>query len=167
MSSKQKLVVLGVLIVVVCSCLTCLGIRGGGRSAPPPTKGPEPTSTAMATQVPVPTATAMSTPTMTSTPIATATPSPTATSSPTAVPTMTSTPTATETPTIVLPTAIETAVPAPAVDPCKYIGNSNTMKFHYARCVSVGQMKGEHKVCFATREEAIGRGYVPCKKCHP
>jgi len=58
-------------------------------------------------------------------------------------------------------------LPPAAVEGCPYIGNSNTGKFHYARCSSVGQMKEEHKVCLQSREEAIARGFVPCKRCDP
>lgn len=48
-----------------------------------------------------------------------------------------------------------------------YIGNSNTGKFHYANCSSVGKMNPAHKVGFNTRDEAINAGYVPCKRCKP
>ena len=49
----------------------------------------------------------------------------------------------------------------------KYIGNRNTKKFHYANCSSVGEMKEKNKVPIATRDEAISKGYVPCKRCNP
>ena len=48
-----------------------------------------------------------------------------------------------------------------------YIGNKNTKKFHYPTCSSVGQMKESNKVTLASRDEAINKGYVPCKKCNP
>ena len=48
-----------------------------------------------------------------------------------------------------------------------YIANSNTGKFHYADCHFVDKMNPAHKVAFNTRDEAIGAGYVPCKRCKP
>lgn len=48
-----------------------------------------------------------------------------------------------------------------------YIGNSNSMKFHYTTCTWVGKMNPANKVPFATRDEAISAGYVPCKVCKP
>lgn len=49
-----------------------------------------------------------------------------------------------------------------------YICNTNTKKFHYPECSSVKQMKEKNKLpTSATREELIGQGYDPCKKCNP
>ena len=48
-----------------------------------------------------------------------------------------------------------------------YIGNSNSLKFHYADCYFVSKMNPENKAYFDTREEAIAAGYVPCKRCNP
>lgn len=48
-----------------------------------------------------------------------------------------------------------------------YIGNRNTMKFHYPACSSVGDMNPANKVPLATRAQAIAGGYVPCKRCNP
>lgn len=48
-----------------------------------------------------------------------------------------------------------------------YIGNSNSMKFHYAGCTWVSKMNPSNKVPFASREDAINAGYVPCKVCRP
>ena len=48
-----------------------------------------------------------------------------------------------------------------------YIGNKNSKKFHYANCSSVRDMKEKNKVELSTREEAIEKGYVPCKICNP
>ncbi|MDO9108369.1 MAG: thermonuclease family protein [Coriobacteriia bacterium] len=48
-----------------------------------------------------------------------------------------------------------------------YIGNRNTMKFHYPACSSVGEMNPTNKVPLATRAAAIAGGYVPCKRCNP
>ena len=49
-----------------------------------------------------------------------------------------------------------------------YILNTNTKKFHYPSCKSVSDMKEKNRKSFSrTREEAISRGYVPCKRCNP
>ena len=48
-----------------------------------------------------------------------------------------------------------------------YVGNANSMKFHYADCSMVNKMNPSNKVFMNTREEAINAGYVPCKKCNP
>ncbi len=48
-----------------------------------------------------------------------------------------------------------------------YIGNRNTMKFHYPACSSVGDMNPANKVPLAARAQAIAGGYVPCKRCNP
>ena len=49
----------------------------------------------------------------------------------------------------------------------QFIGNKNTKKFHSPGCDSVNDMKDSNKVEFATREEAVDAGYVPCKRCNP
>ena len=63
------------------------------------------------------------------------------------------------------------AVELPPAEPaaCNYIGNRNptSMKFHRADCRWVQEMYEGNKVCFATREEAVAAGYVPCKVCKP
>ena len=48
-----------------------------------------------------------------------------------------------------------------------YIGNRNTRKFHEDYCDSVRAMAAHNKVYIETREEAIERGFVPCKRCRP
>ena len=48
-----------------------------------------------------------------------------------------------------------------------YIGNKNSMIFHYASCSSVAQMKESNKVKFTQRSSAIAQGYRPCKNCNP
>ena len=49
----------------------------------------------------------------------------------------------------------------------KYVGNSDTKKFHLSTCRYVSQMSSSHKVYFNTRQAAINAGYVPCKVCKP
>lgn len=48
-----------------------------------------------------------------------------------------------------------------------YVGNSKSKKFHQADCSFVGRMKSSNLVYFNTRDEAIGAGYIPCKRCNP
>ena len=49
-----------------------------------------------------------------------------------------------------------------------YIGNSNTMKFHRPNCISIDQMSGSNKVYLnGSRDDAVSRGYKPCKRCKP
>ncbi len=49
----------------------------------------------------------------------------------------------------------------------KYIGNSNSLKFHYPSCSSVSTMNQSNKVYFLERADAINKGYEPCGKCKP
>lgn len=75
--------------------------------------------------------------------------------------------------------AKETPPPA-AIDPPKkpapeakarvtvsYIGNRRSHIFHRAGCHYVRRMNEGNKVEFDNREEAISKGYRPCKKCRP
>ena len=49
-----------------------------------------------------------------------------------------------------------------------YVANTNTGKFHYPSCSSVGDMNPENRWDYTgTREELIDMGYVPCKRCKP
>lgn len=66
----------------------------------------------------------------------------------------------------VLPPAYEEAE-KPDSSAAVYIGNKKSKKFHYASCSSVKDMKEKNKVELNTREEAIEKGYVPCKNCNP
>lgn len=46
-----------------------------------------------------------------------------------------------------------------------FIGNKNTKKFHRPTCSSLPAEK--NRVYFDSREEAVGEGYDPCKRCNP
>lgn len=49
-----------------------------------------------------------------------------------------------------------------------YVLNTNTKKFHYPSCSSVDQMKDKNKKeVTCSRDEVIGMGYEPCKRCNP
>lgn len=49
----------------------------------------------------------------------------------------------------------------------KYIGNANSMKFHYPDCSSVKDMKDKNKRFFKSRDKAIKQGFTPCSICKP
>ena len=56
--------------------------------------------------------------------------------------------------------------PAPAA--VTYVLNNNTKKFHYPDCGSVRTIKDSNREDTSkSRDEIIGMGYVPCKKCNP
>ena len=59
-----------------------------------------------------------------------------------------------------------TTTGSPAVT-AVYIGNRNSMKFHYPDCASVADMAEHNKVPLASREDAIALGYKPCGSCKP
>lgn len=49
-----------------------------------------------------------------------------------------------------------------------YVVNTNTGKFHYPSCKSVGKIKDKNRMDFTgTRAELIGQGYEPCGSCKP
>lgn len=49
-----------------------------------------------------------------------------------------------------------------------YICNTDTKKFHYPSCSSVGQMADKNKLESAeSRDEIIAEGYEACKRCNP
>lgn len=126
-------------------------------------------STKKAEPTPVVTTTKKTTPTTSPSPTPKATAAAATTKSTTKATTLPATPTPEPTP---MPTPQPTASPEPVVvappdNSTSYVGNNNTRKFHRAGCSSVNKMKDEHKVYFATREDAINGEYVPCKICKP
>ncbi len=48
-----------------------------------------------------------------------------------------------------------------------FIGNSKTLKFHLPYCQWARRINPANKVYFKSREEALKRGYKPCKICNP
>ena len=49
-----------------------------------------------------------------------------------------------------------------------YVLNTNTMRFHYPYCRSVGQMSEKNRKNYSgTREDLITDGYTPCGICKP
>lgn len=80
-----------------------------------------------------------------------------------------STTVATEAPEITVPPATETPQPEQTTSPgTNYILNTNTHKFHYTSCSSVGQMKDSNKQEYSgSRDDLIAQGYSPCGRCNP
>lgn len=49
----------------------------------------------------------------------------------------------------------------------KFLGNSNSKKFHYPDCASGQKTKPSNRVWFDSRQEALDAGYGPCGSCKP
>lgn len=47
----------------------------------------------------------------------------------------------------------------------KYIGNKNTKKYHVPTCRFANEISEQNKVFFESKDEAISKGYSPCKNC--
>ena len=64
-------------------------------------------------------------------------------------------------------TVVETPTPAQS-NSITYVLHTNTHKFHYPDCRSVGQIKPNHRVnSTQSREEIVAQGFKPCGNCHP
>ncbi len=48
-----------------------------------------------------------------------------------------------------------------------YIGNTDSFRFHRPLCRHVNQILPEKQIRFANRDEALAKGYVPCRTCKP
>ena len=49
-----------------------------------------------------------------------------------------------------------------------YVLNTNSKKFHYPSCSSVGDMSSKNRRDVSmSRDEIIAQGFVPCKRCNP
>ena len=49
-----------------------------------------------------------------------------------------------------------------------YVLNTNSHKFHYPDCKSVGDISPQNREDFhGSRDELIAMGYSPCKRCKP
>lgn len=44
---------------------------------------------------------------------------------------------------------------------CAFVGSKNSNKYHLPSCTAAKRIKPENRVCFASKEEAEKRGYVP------
>lgn len=61
------------------------------------------------------------------------------------------------TPVNVEPVAATVGVPTN----CIFVGSKNSNKYHLPTCTVAKRIKPENRVCFASKEEAEKRGYVP------
>lgn len=70
---------------------------------------------------------------------------------------------------VTAPPARETTLPASETPTgTTYILNTNTHKFHYPTCSSVGQMNESNKQEYTGgRDDLIAQGYSPCGRCNP
>ena len=76
--------------------------------------------------------------------------------------------TTTEEETTEAPTTTEPETEAPTEEARDYVVNTNTGKFHYPSCASVGKIKSYNRSDrHCTRDELIAAGYEPCGQCHP
>lgn len=48
-----------------------------------------------------------------------------------------------------------------------YIGNSNSMKFHLISCRYASSISPANRVNLSSRNDAVNKGYAPCKVCNP
>lgn len=57
----------------------------------------------------------------------------------------------------------------PPIDPktLSYLGNKNSKKFHLSTCSGAMDINKYNLVSFSSREEALSKGYSPCKACNP
>ena len=70
----------------------------------------------------------------------------------------------------VIPSASEVGANAAEQEGHKmsYVLNTNTGRFHYPDCRSVGDIKPKNREDVeATREELLDRGFIPCGNCNP
>jgi methylphosphotriester-DNA--protein-cysteine methyltransferase len=49
----------------------------------------------------------------------------------------------------------------------KYVGSTNSNKYHYPDCKWAKKISPKNLVAFKTAEEALKAEYVPCKVCKP
>ena len=67
---------------------------------------------------------------------------------------------------ILVATGTSLSVPKPSAKG-KYVGHKKSKKFHYPYCKWAQKMNPENQVWFKNRQEAINKGYVPCRVCKP
>jgi len=48
-----------------------------------------------------------------------------------------------------------------------YLGNTKSMKYHYASCRTIKHPDAPHFVHFNSSDEARDAGYTPCRVCNP
>lgn len=48
-----------------------------------------------------------------------------------------------------------------------YVANTRSLKFHRPTCWQVQKLKKSSQIKFNTRDEALDKGYAPCRNCRP
>lgn len=59
------------------------------------------------------------------------------------------------------PTRAEPVVAQIGKTDCVFVGSKNSNKYHLSSCPVAKRIKPENRICFASKEEAERRGYVP------
>ena len=54
-----------------------------------------------------------------------------------------------------------------AVSSPGYIGSTHSTRFHRLTCRHVNRILPENQIRFANRDDAMAKGYVPCRTCNP
>lgn len=58
-------------------------------------------------------------------------------------------------------TRVEPIAAKGAAKDCVFVGSKNSNKYHLPTCTVAKRIKPENRVCFASKEDAEKRGYVP------
>ncbi len=67
-----------------------------------------------------------------------------------------------------VPIAIGAALPiSKSTYTGKFVGHKKSKKFHYPYCRWAEKMNPENQIWFKSRQEAVDKGYIPCKVCKP
>jgi hypothetical protein len=48
-----------------------------------------------------------------------------------------------------------------------YVGSVKGDRFHFTSCKHAGRLLSENRITFTSKEEAIAKGYKPCRACRP
>lgn len=63
-----------------------------------------------------------------------------------------------------VPPSLQSAAPVP---PPRFVGSSQSNKYHRSSCEWAGRINPENEVWFASPEDAQSQGYLPCRVCRP
>jgi hypothetical protein len=62
---------------------------------------------------------------------------------------------------------VEATPEIPKASAPRYVASTERDKYHVPDCRRAHQIREEHRLTFADREEAVQRGYSPCGTCNP
>ena len=62
---------------------------------------------------------------------------------------------------------VQPAAPPPEKSKAIYVGSKNSNKYHNPNCVWAKKILARNVVTFSSKEDAVKKGYVPCKVCKP